>query len=308
MSIARRTLKSGVKRISAERDRIESRNLGRAGVVGTMIALKIIDGQTTDQLSLTYLVSRKRPKRSLAKGAVVPTQHVAGGARIATDVVQWPRVTIQTLEDAQLTFDGRSVGTLSCFGLSDSAMFGVTCAHCLTGADGKHSTPTMVSMYSGSAGRYVDAGESKRAFYDDGDALPGKFGFADCGLFTLKHPPLARRAASARSISTVTDPALLLGQTLYAESALVVDGFSEQRRAKVVGIYAKVHGQLFDVALAVEAPGTFAGDSGLMWRTADGAAAAIHMRGETSRHGSRRTVGMLASRVEALLQVNLAVD
>ena len=165
----------------------------------------------------------------------------------------------------------------------------------------------MVQMYSESAGDYFDTGLSSRSVYARGDGVPGNFGFADCGLFELDDPSLAARGASAQTASTVGEAESLLGKMLQGESALLVDGYpGAQRSAEVIGVHARIDREMFDLVLRVDAPGTYAGDSGMLWKTAQGDAAAIHLRGERTPNGSRTTIAMLASRAENLLDVVLA--
>ncbi|MBK7617587.1 MAG: hypothetical protein IPJ08_25120 [Burkholderiales bacterium] len=75
----------------------------------------------------------------------------------------------------------------------------------------------------------------------------------------------------------------------------------------VVGVEAVAMGERCDVVLNVDPPGTFRGDSGILWITQDGRAAALHARGEVMAgvHGSRLTSAMSANRVGDSLGVQL---
>lgn len=62
------------------------------------------------------------------------------------------------------------------------------------------------------------------------------------------------------------------------------------------------------MVLQVQAPGTFHGDSGMLWLTQSGQAAAIHARGQAmpGLTGSPITTAMSAARAAGVLGVNVA--
>ncbi|MDQ3202664.1 MAG: hypothetical protein M3Q94_10955 [Pseudomonadota bacterium] len=303
----------GTERISAVasiRKELDDRVGSRAEILGSMLGIKIRSGKPTRQLGITYFVREKIPKSELSPRKRVPMTLKMGNQIVRTDIVEWPRMIEQYAATPTIISDGKTQGTLSCFASSDAGVFGISCAHCLVGADGRPATPTEVAYFADSQQRWVGAGESVYLVYSAGTGLADNYGYLDCGLFSLHDESLEARANSGQVVSVVSDTRSLLGSILVAASALNAPGSTNHwRKAVVVGVEADAMGERCDLVLAVEAPGTFRGDSGMLWLTQDGIAAAIHARGEErpGLHGSRLTTAMSAARVVNHLAVQMRI-
>lgn len=108
----------------------------------------------------------------------------------------------------------------------------------------------------------------------------------------------------------VDDLHSLVGRQLTGVSTLSApDGSAPFRIADVIGVDQFALGERSDLVLAVQPPGTFRGDSGILWLTEEGIAAAIHCRGQimSGLEGSRLTTSMSAKRVSNSLGVQLAM-
>jgi hypothetical protein len=299
-----------VKALSALRAEADDRVGSKADILGSMIGLKVRAGVLTGAVGITYFVREKVPKRDLAPKRRVPTRMRVGQTDVVTDVLEWPQMAEQALPEGSIIFDGRLQGTLSCFAVSQAGAFGLSCAHCLVGADGNPSTPTAVATFSKLLGRFVPAGQSVFMNFSPGTGLPGNFGYLDCGLFDLRDPTLVSRASNGQPLPFLDDIHALVGRRLLGVSPLNAPsptGFV--REAQAIGVEANALGELCDVVLQVQPPGTFRGDSGVLWITEDGRAAAIHARGEVmpELQGSRLATGMSARRACTSLGVQLVL-
>ncbi len=310
MSDEKHSTSKRVKALVALRPELDSRMGSNAGVIGSMIGVKLRAGLPTGQVGITYFVHEKLPISKLSPRQRVPARLRIGDDIVTTDVEAWPRMTEQMLPRGTILFDGRLQGTLSCFAMSKAGVFGVSCAHCLTGVDGNPATPTAVEAYANPPGQFLPVGESVYLAYSPGMGVPGNFGYLDCGLFNLRDKKLASRAYAGRMLDVVSNIYELIGCRVSGISALNAphaDG--PQREAQVVGVEAQALGERCDVVLHVQPPGTFKGDSGMLWLTDDGRAAAIHARGQImdGMQGSRRTTAMSTRRVIIALGVQLTL-
>ncbi len=299
-----------VAALSGVRAELDERIGRRSDVIGSMVGLKYRKDAPTGTLGVTYFVERKRPDAELPKGERIPKRVRVGGLLVTTDVMVWPRMREQSTRRGTILFDEVHQGSLSCFAVSTSGVFGVSCAHCLTGLDKNPVTPTPVSVWSEPPGRFLPAGQSVYLVYSPGFGVKGSFGYLDCGLFNLMDPKLAARAAAGKPLAVVEDIHQLMGQKLRGVSALNAPGFAAmEREARVEGVEVRAQGERCDLHLKVEAPGTFEGDSGMLWLTQDGRAAAIHARGEilAGGQGSRFTTAMSAKRAQAALCVDFVL-
>jgi hypothetical protein len=286
--------------------------LGRAGVIGSMIGVKVRRGRALKRPTMTFLVREKVAVGDLAPEDRIPSRLVMeDGEEIETDVIVWPDMAHHGLEAARILTDTKRQGALTGFGRSQFGVFGVTCAHCLAGQDDNVATPTLIKMYGANPPGYLPAGRSLTGAFSPGGGTPGNFGYLDCGLFTLTDDVLAARAENAVDVGVVDDLNEVLGQVLQGESPLNAPNWTGggTRTATVLGVNAAAIDEYCDIVLQADDPGLFHGDSGLLWRTADGRAAAIHARGELapSLQGSHLISGMSASRAAAMLQVTLLV-
>ena len=281
----------------------------RPNLVGSMIGLKYRRGVRSKSVGLTLFVTEKIPETELSPRHRIPKSIKTTAGTLNTDVVVWRPMVEQGLEQATLMYDGSRQGTLTCFGLRSDNGFGVSCAHCIAGDDRNPATPTIVEMWDAQNRQWLKAGKSLYAPYSPGPGEPGNFGYVDCGLFSLRDDDLTTRARNARRLRTVKNLYELLDQRLTGRSSLDPEGVNDpNRRARVIGVEMEALDGNSDVVLEVEYPGTFKGDSGMLWLTSVGKAAAIHARGEETQEGrgSSLVTAMSAARAADYLQVDLA--
>lgn len=310
MSDSRRVNVKRIKSILALRMEADDRVGSKASILGSMIGLKVRANRLTEQLGITYFVHEKIPRQELSPQRRVPTNVRVRDTVVTTDVLEWPRMAEQSLPAGSIIYDGRLQGTLSCFAASRAGYFGVSCAHCLVGVDRNPATPTAIDVYSKADEQFRLAGKSVYLTYSPGQGISGDFGYLDCGLFDLRDKGLAKRAAKGQTLSIVRDIRTLIGRRLTGISTLNAPNSSgNQRQAIVLGVEAQALDERSDLVLSVEPPGTFVGDSGMLWMTDDGRVSAIHARGEVmpSLQGSRLTTAMSAKRISESLSVQLVL-
>lgn len=278
-------------------------------LVGSMIGLKFRSNVRTNGLGLTLFVSEKVPESEIAPRHRIPRTIKTSAGILKTDVLVWRSMVEQSLQQSSLMYDGSQQGTLTCFGLRDDRAFGVSCAHCLAGIDRNPATPTNVDMWDEQNRQWLKAGKSLYSVYSAGPGEIGNFGYIDCGIFSLRDDDLILRAKSAQRLQTVTNLYDLFDQQLTGRSSLNPQGANDPiRHAYVIGIEQETVDGNCDVVLEVVKPGTFKGDSGMLWFTSDGKAAAIHTRGDNAPHGqgSLYVTAMSAARAAGYLQISLA--
>lgn len=298
-----------VKALRTLRAEVDDRIGNRADIVGSMVGLKFKGGELTNQLGITYFVREKFPKSDLPPRKRVPATVKIGDSIVVTDVMVWPRMVEQSfvLPDATIIYDQRKQGTLTCFAQNAIGFYGVSCAHCLAGFDGNPATPTQVDAFSVVVQNWIPVGTSTYMVYSPGPGIRGNFGYLDCGIFDLSQTSLTERAAKGNKLQVVNDLGSIVGQTLVGMSTINTPAPTKWRRAKVAAVESNALGERCDVILAIESPGTFGGDSGMLWLTKDGRAAAIHARGKMmpAMQGSLLTTAMSAKRVCISLGVQL---
>jgi len=299
-------------KLLAARAQADDRIGSRADILGSMIGLKLVVGASTRRTGITYLVREKIPETELSPGKRIPRRLTIGGQRVTTDVIVWPHMVNQGLESADSLSDGVEKGTLTCFArhplLGD---LGIACGHCLLGTDGNAATPTSIRMRS--SGGWEMAGNTLYVIFSPGASTStGSFGYLDCGLFTLDDITLQVRAKNAKPLPMVTDDQSLWGERVRARSgfdSLGVASPSRDRSAVVFGLFAVALGYRYDFVLHADGMGTFPGDSGMLWMTAEGKAAILHTNGELmpehASSGSLVVTGMSARRAADLLGVSL---
>jgi len=306
----KRTRAQQIKALANLRPELDDRVGSKTDIIGSMLGVKLRGGQPTGQLVLTYFVREKVSKSEVSPKKRIPVSLKAGTEIVSTDVIEWPKMVEHALPPSSIISDGQLQGTLSCFAASQFGRFGVSCAHCLVGTDDNPATPTSVGVWMPQQSRYDPAGQSVYLSYSPGTGIKGNYGYLDCGLFDLRHPILFARAAGGTPVQVVTDIRTLLHRPLFGMSALrAPDVPEQQRQALVIGVEAQVLGERSDLVLDVQRPGTFRGDSGMLWVTAGGRAAALHARGEVKppMQGSLLTTAMSAQRVCSSLDVQLVI-
>jgi hypothetical protein len=272
-------------------------------VRGTMIGLRLQKGDTTDEVCISVLVDSKKTLDELPKDARIPRSIRVGGKTIPVDVVKIGAMRMQSNAFPDPGPIGISVetstGTMGAFCVSPNGVFGMTCAHVLGTTGASPSGAQIVKGWSSIMKTWIPMGRTLFSVSGPGSGVHGDFGFADAGLTTLEHPELIARAHSARPISVSS---CNLGTIVHGDGAVC-----GVRHGQVVGIEKALDDSWADAVIQVSEPGTFSGDSGMLWKDGNGSAAAIHAFGESNGEGagSRLTTAMYASRAAIKLGVKL---
>jgi hypothetical protein len=194
---------------------------------------------------------------------------------------------------------GNSTGTIGAFCRSPNGLFVLTCAHVLgsTGSDPLRAVP--IQAWSSITQGWIPIGRTLFSVSGQGSGVHGDFGFLDAGLTTLEHPELVDRAQAATQI---TARSCTLGEIVRADGAA-----KGARQGSIVGIEQILSDFWADAVIQVMSPGTFGGDSGMLWKDANGDALAIHAFGENigDGGGSPLTAAMFAERATMKLGVDL---
>jgi hypothetical protein len=269
-------------------------------VVGSMIGRKVVGGKMTSALGITVFVASKVKPGKLSARQRIPESLRVEGQEVLLDVLSVPPLQRQSVFEPEscITNDMNENGTLSCLCRSRFGIFGMGCAHALDGQDGTIATPTTVRLWSDSLDNWVQIGVSQFGVQALGSGVPGDFGFLDAAVFDVRHPELLAAAAELPSIAPRRP---MPGMTVYGIGA--IEG---ARTGHVLGVEKVLYDLRSDVVIEVEAPGTYRGDSGMLWRSAEGVPIAIHAYGAPNgANGSRFTGAMLASRAARYLNVEL---
>jgi hypothetical protein len=269
-------------------------------VLGTGFGVKRCDGEIIDPHAFVVFVSRKVGAKRLLRSTRLPKSVVCGGRRVVTDVVQIENIRREFGDAPYGIADDATRGTLSAFARNeDGSLYGVSCAHCLAGADGNPHTTTAIDVWDSVKEEYVLAGQSVFAVAAPGYGLPGNFGFSDAGLFTLEHPQLTERARTAVPLSILDRPSRATTVVAHAYGA----DFTGELDALdvIIGDFRA------DALIYTVGAGTFPGNSGMMWRSKSGQAVAIHAYGANfgKTRGSRYSLAMSARRAAYQLQTQL---
>lgn len=286
-----------IPEIKELRERAEERLLKLPNVIGSMIGAKIKSGNLKKKIGLTLFVAEKISPEKLGPKEQIPRQITIEGRTLQTDVLEirslrpqssiFPRVLVVS--------DGHESGTVSSLCSSPHGFFGLTCAHVISATERNPATPDPVEIWSPLKRDYVRIGNSLYAFMSSGAGTEDDFGFADAALFTLDYPELVARAKGA-AVIPAAEPEI--GETVQGDG-----GTHGTLTGTVLGIQKKVENMLIDVCVQVDAPGTFKGDSGMLWKNKGGKPVAIHAYGERGLplDGSKFSGSMLASRAAKLL-------
>ena len=110
--------------------------------------MKVTSESATDELGMTFFVSDKVPDAELSKKDRIPKTVTIDGRVWSTDVMQCHNMEEHgSLPEASIIYDGAFHGTLTCFAELNGNLYGVSCAHCLVGADKNPATPTDIHLY-----------------------------------------------------------------------------------------------------------------------------------------------------------------
>lgn len=268
-------------------------------VIGTGLGVKRRAGDQVANGALVIFVRQKVPEGDLAPPERVPKYLDLGAIRVPTDVIAVAGIREEFGSAPYFISDRVKRGTVTAFASSDRVLHAVSCAHCLRGRDGNPHTVEPIEFWDPGDGRYVPGGESVFAVSAPGYGIPGSFGFSDAGLVELHHRDLiarARRALPLQIATRLRKGVRLVGQTPTSTIEGVID---------VVEV--TVERRRVDIVVYMPGRGTVPGNSGMLWRTLDGAAAAVHSMGLYNDESaeSRYSLTMSAGRMAAELRVEL---
>lgn len=280
----------------------DRRLVQRQNAWGTAFGLKIVQGKITGEPCYTVFVDAKKPKSKLSKADLVPATVTRGGRRLYTDVIEIQRLMFHSVPSVT---DGVNMGTLSCFAQGDNGLVGISAGHALWGSDESNVQPDNIEVWLPAVRTWFATGETTRIIYESGAGTAADFGFVDAGMFEIGAPEVQDVATEAAPLNVVDElsPALR-GLPVSGEG-----GVSGPCQGVVTHVFVSAEeggGRRFDLMISsVDGEGmTRPGDSGLLWRTDNGAALAIHLVGENRGSlGSRFSLGCLAARVRDHLGV-----
>ncbi len=306
--IDRPTARRTSRALRASRAEADDRIGSRCDIVGSMIGVKVRRGKVLPRLCLTYLVREKIELNQLSPRNRIPSRLSVAGKWIPTDVLEWPRMELHGLQQGRFIRDGYTQGTLTVFAESNFGLWGMSCGHCMLGTDQKPYSSAEIYMQDNASGQFIPAGSTGQVvFASGGKMICNSRGYIDCGLFSLDDDSLLARAQASSPLATV-DLDGLAHQQLVGVSTMTSGGMvGGKRMAQVIGIDQFGIDDYSDVVLQVGGPGMVHGDSGMLWLTADGRAAAIHCRGEiiSGDQGSHLVTAMSARRAAEVLNVRL---
>ena len=271
----------------------------KPNVVGTMLGVKLTDGVPAHTRSIVVAVRTKVLLRRLKSHDRIPLYVAVRGIRIPVDVLPLPAFVPQAFARPLACSDQKTKATVTAIGLTPAGPVGVTCAHALKGLDHDIFTRDVVSLWSSELRRYVPVGHSELAVYSSGLGISADYGFSDAGTITLEDSLARRLHVGLKPLP------IWRGNTTGGD--VVALGSRGPLRGQIHGVRAEMFGGFCDVGIRVANGGTRAGDSGLLWRNADGAAVGMHAWGSAEAAGapSKFSICMHPARVSKLLGVTL---
>ena len=167
---------------------------------------------------------------------------------------------------------------------------GLSCAHVLRGADWDVHAESPVWLWRGET-ENLKAGHTLRAFDTTGSGASDDYGFDDAVSFTVDAAWTAAESSSLRQFR-ITD----VGEDEERLSAITGRGVMD---GDVRGVNMEYGVWYCDYLINVDYPGSYDGDSGSLWCSADGRGVAIHARGgeDYANKGSRLSAAMSVTRI-----------
>ena len=268
-------------------------------VIGSAIGVKRRAGARVTDSSLIVFVQRKIGEEEIRPSGRVPRFVRSAGRAIPTDVVEIAGIREEFGSPPYFTSDREKKGTVTAFARSEDSYLAVTCGHCLRGRDGNPFTSEPIDFWDAAAGKYVPVGESVYAVMSPGFGRPGNFGFSDAGLVLLRDREIIRRARIS--------PLLPIAGRPRRGTKLVGEGPRTTLHGEIDMVEAEIDDRRIDLIIHMLGQGTVPGNSGMLWRTMDGAGVALHAFGAYADEAgeSRYSLCMAASRLAGALQVDL---
>lgn len=288
----------GLPELRAIRSKKAEHICSKPNVIGTALGLKRTDGEIRDQSSLIVIVDKKCPRSSLSDSENIPVRVRSGDQFVPTDVIELPYLRLEYGPAPFATSDDRKKGTVGAFARDEGDYYALTCAHCIRGADGDPYTPSAVKFWSRTRRRYESVGLSTRAQAWPGSGRPGSFGFSDAALIRLEKREALQWAARRQPLS--------IWRSLRAGIQVQGETYGGTKTGKILGLDVIVKRRRADMMIAMAKDGTKPGDSGMMWRTANGVAVGLHAMGNgRGRNPSTISLAMAAYRLPKELGVSL---
>uniref|UniRef100_UPI002607F839 hypothetical protein n=1 Tax=uncultured Ruegeria sp. TaxID=259304 RepID=UPI002607F839 len=220
--------------------------------------------------AVIVFVDSKLPAGELAENEIIPTHLEVGATSIPTDVVRCCGWKYQ-FGAPYSCHDATQTGSVSSLARSNGQAFGVSCAHCLTGPDSNEHTANEISLLDRYSDERIPVGMSAYCFRGPGHGGDGDYGFADCGLFTITEEPYRSRALQGEALED--------RQRVFRDEVVFAESHRGTKYGVVRAIEEEHDDQFVDLIIEVLDDGVFEGDSGILWRTENGAALGIHAMG-----------------------------
>lgn len=178
-------------------------------------------------------------------------------------------------------------GILTCVGIKkvggQDLLYGVSAAHVLLGANKKPDYTDRISIYnSSSSPSFSPAGITEKAIYINGIGEHPNWGILDAGcfLFNRKYREyLMPRIVPLKRSSRLDRIESLENMNVY--------GYSVQNEERLKGVVEKAFVTVknktlkFDLAIRFVNGKTEEGDSGMLWKSQNGSAVAMHIYGNS---------------------------
>lgn len=301
-----------VWRVQIARKAADTRLAYRRNVLGGAFGFRRVGGKLTSELCYTVYVDRKLSVDLLDAKDLVPQEVRRHSIDLPTDIVESPGCS----DEARFrTLLAGEAGTLGCFAVSGDRYYGVTCAHCVLGADGDPQTPETVMLEFPQADDYRFLGENVRAAYATGTGIFPTCGDDDFSLVEISEASVLAHARSRPQLRTYDFPTVPLtrGQLLELLDGRVLTAYGATslglRSGRITGILGHKNDRYFDLEISSiidGAPISQKGDSGMVWCDSTGMAYGVHIWGDGPLGGqSKHAFSSLASRASRAFGIQL---
>jgi len=292
--------KASLEQLRKIRTREADRLNGFDNVVGTGLGQKKTKDKYTSAAAIVVYVSNKLSTQECGKHKIPETLKL-GNIVVETDVIELTNIHNQHGEPPYFCSDDYQQGTVTALCVKKPGkVYGATCTHCLTGEDDDPYTPDKIYLASQYDEDFSYIGMSDENPLDNnGFGLPGDYGFLDASLFTVEDNALKAK------VDLFSTPMRFWNYPRKGTRVFL----SLSKGRKVTGTINAVESItddfFVDVLIDIDYPGTFKGDSGGLWRTANGNAVAVHCKGAGAHTsgGSSYSLCMYAHRMQRELGV-----
>ncbi|MEA5403241.1 hypothetical protein VB776_09970 [Arcicella sp. DC2W] len=196
---------------------------------------------------------------------------------------------------------GSKVGALAGFvSKPDGSIVGLSAFHVLSGSN-RQIDPfdDIVDIRDEEQQKWVEFGITKEGIYSRGNATDRDFGVLDFAFFQL-NPSLLERVE--KNLNEIPISHFLEMKILTEMENEMVFGYSVINESRIVGQISKVFytgsHNLFDAEIEIIEGSTEDGDSGILWKDANGRALLMHIRGN-SDNNTFKSYGTFINRIIA---------